>query len=524
MNPLLVALVAPILGAVVVSFVPNLFARLQYLASLFASAVGLAAVLFVTANFSSTDASVQFAIKRSFTAEAGVAFSLGVDGISLGFLLISALLCFVSLLVRGRFSSTVGFHFQQTCSAMLLVQAALVGVFCARDLIVLWCFWALLVLSSFLLVGLSGGSRRLLASSKVALSGFASLAILLGLFLYLGGQAHAIGGRFEFDLDVITRVLMPLSSQYVAMGVALVALGLALPLVPLSGWWSDTHAQSSALACSVMFLGPALYVFIKIVVPCFPLAAFNLMPWVAGICLVGSAIAATASYFEEDIRRRVAWVGCVQVSIAVVGLSSLNAQGVMGALLISGVSALSLGGLMLCLNHHPSESSSTTPLDAEFVTFLPKAFAFSSALLPGLGGFAAAFTAMAGVAAADRTNAQAGMPRPSLEIEPLWLVIGSVFCAIAVGAALVSALSGSAGLARTERLGLRAVPLWALLVLLLILGVRPQLWYAHVEACTNRYVVEMQKKVQHANASPQAPPHLFPNARSMLVSTLQAKP
>ena len=143
------------------------------------------------------------------------------------------------------------------------------------------------VLSAFLLVGLSGGSRRLLASCKVALSGFASLGLLLGLFLYLGGQAHRLGGRFDFDIDVITRILMPLSSQYVAMFVALVALALALPLVPLSGWWNDTHSQSSALACSTMFLSPALYVLIQIVLPCFPLAAFNVMPMVAGICLAG---------------------------------------------------------------------------------------------------------------------------------------------------------------------------------------------------------------------------------------------
>jgi NADH-quinone oxidoreductase subunit M len=524
MNLLLFAVLAPVLGALVVSLVPNIFTRLQNVAALVASALGLLAIARVAAKFSSTDATMQFAIKYTFTAEAGIDFYLGVDGISLGFLLISALMCFVTLLVRGRPSPTVGFQFQQTCIAMLLVQAALAGLFSARDLIVLWCFWALFVLSAFLLVGLSGGSRRLLASSKVALSGFASLVLLLGLFLYLGGQAHVLGGRFDFDLEVMTRILMPLSSQYVALSVALVALALSLPLVPLSGWWNDTHSQSSALACSVMFLSPALYVLIRIVVPCFPLAAFNLLPLVAGLCLAGSAIAAVASYFEDDLRRRIAWVGCVQISIAVVGLSSFNAQGVMGALLISAVSALSLGGLMLCLNQHPSEASSPTPHDAEFVTFLPKAFALSSALLPGLGGFAAAFTAMAGVAAADRTNETAGMPRSTFDIEPLWLVIGCVFCSLAVGASVVSALRGSAGVARTLRLGLRAVPVWALFALLLILGLRPQLWYSLVEASTNQYVVEMQKKVLHSSAAPEAPTHLFPNARSMLVSSLVPKP
>jgi NADH-quinone oxidoreductase subunit M len=516
MNLLLLSILLPLIGAGAVSCVPKVFKSVRRASALLASGAGVLLMVAVAATFSASTPAAQFTWKRVLNAEAGIALSLGIDGISLGFALVSALLCFVSLMASSPPEAVTEPPFPSSDAPLLLAQSALAGVYCMRDAILFWCFWALFVLASFLLVGTSGGSRRLVATSRVAFSGFASLVLFLGLILYLGGQTYSLGGRFDFSFEILSRVLLPLQSQYVALSVALVALALSLPLVPLSGWWNDTHANASSAACAMFLLGPALYAFIKIVVPCFPLAAFNLMPVVAGLCVIGAAIAAVSSFFETDLRRRIAWMGCTQVSIAVVGLSSLCAQGLIGAMLMSAVTAISLGGLLLSLGNHSQQASAATAP----VGFLSKAFVAGAASIPGLGGFTATFVAIAAVSASDRSNMLAGLPRPAFDIEPMWLIVGSVFCMLSSSAALFAAMRGAVATVGANRLGYKSVPLWGLICLLVLLGVRPQPWVSLLMSTSDRYIEDLQARIVHARRAPDAPTHLFPNARSLRFAAL----
>ena len=524
MNLLVLAVVCPVLGAVTVAALPRIFADLRFGVALAASALGALVTLVVAAKFAPVS-SMQFAFNHELAPNLGVTFSLGVDGISLGFLVVSAVLCFVSMAVRGRaVQRATESHVQENLSALLLSQAALAGVYCADDAVVLWSFWALFAFGCFILVGSSGGSRRLLASSKLALSGFATLILLLGVFLYLASQVHDLTGRFSFDLAGISRVLLPLSSQYVVMLITLFALALALPLVPLTGWWNDTHAESSAVGSTVLMLGPALYVFVRVLLPCFPLAAMNVMPVVAAAAAIGAFCAAVCCAFEPDLRKQIAWTAVAQTAIAVAAFASLTAQGLMGALLVMASSALALSGLFLCVRTHPVEPALQALAGVERATVLPKLFACSAALLPGLGGFAAAFAALAGLAAADRNHARNGFPEPAFDMEPLWIILCLVGSSVAVGVVLLNSLRGTAGFARTERLGLRAWPLWLVLVALVALGLKPQTWVTHTEASINQYMLQLQGKIRHSSSYPEAPTHLFPNARSMLFSATARPP
>ncbi|MDX2021879.1 MAG: proton-conducting transporter membrane subunit [Deltaproteobacteria bacterium] len=513
MNLLLASVALPLCAALVVAVVPRVFDRLPRAIALLGSAAGALAVAGATFRFVPSDASVQLRFTQPFDVALGVDFSLAVDGISLAFLIVGTGVCLLTLLVRTQLGPRAG----DGCFALLLVQSALAGVYTSQNALLFWCFWALFVFGTFLLVGLQGGARRLLASSKLALSGFTSLVMLLGVFLYLGAQMQQLTGRVSFNFDVLTRVLLPLSTQYVVMIVALLALALALPLVPLAGWWSDTHAQSPNVASVVLLVGPALYALIRILLPCFPLAAFHLMPLLGGVAAVTAIIAAIAAPFEDDLRRRLAWVACTQTAVAVVGVTSLSTQGIVGAILLICTSAVALAGVFLCLNLSAIDAVATFTSDEQRASFLPKAFAYTAALLPGLGGFAAAFACLSGLASAERQATQ--LPGRPFELEPLWIILACVGSAVFVGASLLSALRSHAGV--FERLGVRSVPLWVTFTLLLALGWAPATVMNSLSPTVDAYLHNLQSKITHAASNPSAPTHFYPNARSVMLS---AKP
>lgn len=513
MNLLLASIVLPLAAALVVAVVPRVFEGLPHAIALLGSAAGAVAVAAAAFHFAPSNATMQLTFVQPFDGELGVDFSLGVDGISLAFLVVGVSVCFLALLLHNPLAQP---RTGESCTALLLVQAALAGVYTSQNAVVFWCFWALFVLGSFLLVGLRGGSRRLLASTKLALSGFTSLVMLLGVFLYLGAHMQQLTGRVSFNFDVLTRVLLPLPTQYGAMFVGLFALVLALPLLPLAGWWTDTHAQAPNVASVVLLVGPALYAFIRVLLPCFPLAAFNMLPLVCGVAALTAFVAAVAAPFEVEPRRRVAWVACTHTAIAMVGVSSLSIQGIAGAITLAALSAVALGGVFLCLNHSSSEPAATMPAGAQGTLFLPKALAYAAALLPGLGGFAGAFACLSALSSADRQTG--ALPARPFELEPLWLIVACVGGLVFVGASLLAALRGPVGLSHIERRGARAWPLWVALAALVGVGWSPSTVTNTLSPTVSAYLQNLHDKIGHAASVPSAPTHFYPNARSIMLS------
>lgn len=500
------AMLIPLVSAVVVALVPAPLFRLARWVAVLGSGAGASLASWCWWSFAPVLSVPQHTFDRLWLPEWGAHLALGLDGLSLGFVVITSATSFLALALRQSVGTEES-HPKETLVAMLACQGALVGVFAAVDMLFLWACWLVYMVTVFFLVGLRGGSRRLLASTKLALCGFASLVIILGVFLFVAVQVEAVTGKVSFSFATWSRLVLPLAQQQVCLGLLLAALALAVPLLPLEGWWNDAHAQAAPVGAVALLLGPGVYGLLRFALPVFPLAAVQFAPIATWIGVGGAIVAACASPFEADFRRRVALAGWGQRGLAVAGAFSFTAQGLSGGVLLCAASTLALAGLVLSQDAAPAGHPGTSG------RALPTLFALSAALVPGLGGFTGIFIVSSGIGAIARHHEKLDLPAPPL-FAPGLLVAATALAGIFVGVSLVLAVRRGREGTHFLPVGVRTWPLFALAAGLLILGLQPRWYLRPTEATVNAHLVKFARRVRHASRTPEAPAHLFPDDRS----------
>lgn len=270
------------------------------------------------------------------------AWHLGVDGLSITFLPLTALLLVVILLGVDP-HRVVGAS--SLAALVLLLGTALLGVYVALDVVVFFGFWELGLAPSLLLLGLwgTGVSRRRVAS-RVLIS-----LLLGGLPLLFGLLALAYsGGAWETDLTVLAATPAPLAVQAIALPLVLLGLATKAPLPPFHGWMPEALGEGpAALGALVVGLKIGAWAMLRLALPLCPEAFHDAAPWLAG--LAGSAVlyAGLVAWRQTTLRRLVAWLGISHVGVVVLGIASQDPTGIQGALFALGHFPLAAAALVL---------------------------------------------------------------------------------------------------------------------------------------------------------------------------------
>ncbi|HAH05837.1 MAG TPA: Fe-S-binding domain-containing protein [Elusimicrobia bacterium] len=401
----------------------------------------------------------------------GIRYRLSVDGIALSLCWLSALLTVLSLAASWKADVPNAFW-----ASFLGLEAALMGVFCARDLFYFYLFWDIALIPMFFIIGLWGSSGRRKASLKFVLYTFlGSLSLLIGL-LALVTLHHQATGVWTWDMSALEKT--PIAGRAALWTYAALALGFAvkIPVFPLHNWLPDAHTEAPA-AGSVMLAGSmlkmGLFGFLRVLLPVFPDLSAAALPVLGGLGVVNILYGALCAMAQSDLKRLVAFTSVSHLGFCLVGLFSLTAAGIAGASLQMLNHGLSTGGLFLLVGmlyerahrrglNDFGELASRTPIFAFFFAFI----LLSSIGLPGLNGFV------------GETMCLAGMAKASLPLTALGL-IGTVLAA-AYGLPAFQAVfwapagpgSASPGLADLD-LRERLI-LWTLVALILWLGLYPR--------------------------------------------------
>jgi NADH-quinone oxidoreductase subunit M len=327
-----------------------------------------------------------------------IAYSLGVDGLSILLLLLTTFLTPLSILstwtaVEDRVKDFMVFF--------LLLEVGMVGVFLAQDLFLFYVFWEFTLVPMYFLIGVWGGPRRMYAAVKFFLYTMAGSILMLLAILWLG----ITQGTFSVP-DLVNMGGIPGNIQFWLFLAFAAAFAIKVPMWPLHSWLPDAHVEAPT-AGSVILAGVLLkmgtYGFLRFNIPLFPQAAIQLAPWMAGLAVIGILYGAAVSYAQQDAKKLVAYSSVSHLGFVMLGLFALNPQGIQGGILQMVNHGLSTGALFLLVGVI-YERRHTRDMDAfgglwkvmPIYGAITLIVTLSSMGLPGLNGFVGEFAILLG--------------------------------------------------------------------------------------------------------------------------------
>jgi len=365
--PLLTLLILiPPLGAALMA----LLARHETarLVALLTVAADLVLSLWLVAGFDPASGRFQWVEQRPWIPTLHITYMVGVDGISLLFLPLTALL-FAGIIIASWNSVRV---MPRLYYALLLLQlAATLGIFIAIDTILFFLFWEVSLIPLFFLVSLWGvGPERRHAANKytlIMLSGGVPLlfGFLLLAFNHASGASLAIPQGLSFDLP--TLLATPLAPELELAVFALLFLGFAVktPLFPLHSWLPVMAMEGPvAIVATLTGLKLGAYGLLRFAIPLAPHAAHDLRWLLIGLAVIGILYGAVAALAQTNLRRMLAYSSMSHVGLVVLGLASFSLQGVQGAVLQLLNFTIVAGGsfLLLAMLRHRTGSTDTADL------------------------------------------------------------------------------------------------------------------------------------------------------------------
>ncbi len=336
-----------------------------------------------------------------------IQYYVGLDGISLVLLLLTAFL--TPLAIWGSFSGIRERH-REYYALMLLLHGAMLGVFCARDLLLFYIFFEFTLIPLYFLIGIWGGPQREKAANMFFIYTLAGSMLTFAGVLYLGWKASLQFGVFTLELDKLYELAaagaLSSAEQWWLFLAFFAGFAIKVPLFPLHTWLPLAHTEaptagSVILAAILLKLGT--YGFLRLSLPMLPEASVAWAPFIAWLSVVGIIYGAVAAWVQSDIKKLVAYSSVSHLGFCLLGMFSLKAAGLTGSLFYMINHGLSTGALFLIVGmiyerYHTRQISHLGGLARKMpvMAFFLLVFTMSSVGLPGLNGFVGEFLVLLG--------------------------------------------------------------------------------------------------------------------------------
>ncbi len=404
LHPLTLVTFTPLLGVLVLLFLKPEQKTVQRWAALMASLVTFVISLVVLAWFIPDDAAkpgaLHMVIDLPWIQVAGwnISYAMGVDGLSILLVLLTALLTPLSILSTW---TAIEERVKDFMIFFLLLEVGMMGVFLAQDLFLFYIFWEFTLVPMYFLIGIWGGPQRMYAAVKFFLYTMAGSLLMLLAILWLG----IYQGTFSLP-ELIAQGGIPADIQMWLFLAFAAAFAIKVPMWPLHSWLPDAHVQAPT-AGSVILAGVLLkmgtYGFVRFNLPLFPEAAVKAAPWMALLAVIGIIYGAAVSYAQQDIKKLVAYSSVSHLGFVMLGLFAINPQGIQGGILQMINHGLSTGALFIIVGmiyerRHTRDVEAFGGLWKIMPVYgaLTLIVTLSSMGLPGLNGFVGEFTILLG--------------------------------------------------------------------------------------------------------------------------------
>src|SRR4030043_58273 len=338
----------PIVGAIILLFINKEKAGTIRVVTLIFSIIEFFISLPLFFAFDNTTAAMQFVEDWWWIQSYGVSYKLGIDGISLLLVLLTTFLTVLCILCSWR---AITFRVKEYMVSFLFLETGMIGALVALDLILFYVFWEMMLIPMYLLIGVWGSpQRRVYAAVKFFLFTMAGSVLMLVAILVLYFINLKATGTPSFDVLELYKLGIPVQTQYWLFGAFALAFAIKVPMFPFHTWLPDAHTEAPT-AGRVILAGVLLkmgtYGFIRFAIPLFPNAAFDLLPVVSILALIGIIYGALVSMMQPDLKRLVAFSSVSHLGYVILGMFALNMQGVQGSIYQMLNHGISTGSLFL---------------------------------------------------------------------------------------------------------------------------------------------------------------------------------
>jgi NADH-quinone oxidoreductase subunit M len=457
----------PAVGAAFILLIrgePEIVARNARNVALFTTLFTFVMSLLIWAGFNTSTADFQFVERVPWIVE-GIDYHMGVDGISMLFVLLTTLLMPLCILA-SRESITV--RVKEYMIAFLIMETLMIGVFCALDFVLFYLFFEGGLIPMFLIIGVWGGQRRVYATFKFFLyTLFGSVLMLLAILaMYLKAGTT--------DIPTLTATLFDPAWQHWLWLAFFAAFAVKVPMWPVHTWLPDAHVEAPT-AGSVILAGVLLkmggYGFLRFSIPMLPEATEFFTPLVFVLSVIAIVYTSLVALMQEDMKKLIAYSSVAHMGFATIGAFTLTVQGVEGSLMVMLSHGLVSGALFLVVGViydrlHTREIARFGGLVHRMPVYAAifMVFALANVGLPGTSGFVGEFLVLVGAFRVDITIAAIATTGIVLSAAyTLWLYRRVVF-----GELVKADLKDLLDLSRRE-----IVVLAPLVVLVLLFGVYP---------------------------------------------------
>jgi NADH-quinone oxidoreductase subunit M len=389
--PLLsIAIWLPIVsGALLLAFGRDDRAEAVRWAALVASIASFVVTIPLVTGFDLGTAAMQFGEKHAWIARFNVFYTLGVDGISVWFVLLTA---FTTPIVVISAWQVIEERVNQYMAAFLILSGLLVGVFCALDGLLFYVFFEATLIPMYLIIGVWGGPRRVYAAFKFFLYTLAGSLLMLIALIYL---YYKSGG--SFDILVWHRLPLSLPAQVAIFFAFFFAFAVKVPMWPVHTWLPDAHVEaptggSVVLAAIMLKLGA--YGFLRFSLPITPDASHRWTWFIVALSLIAIVYIGLVALVQHDMKKLVAYSSVAHMGFVTLGFFMFSELTMSGALVQMISHGFVSGAMFLCIGVlydrvHSREISAyggvanTMPKFATLAVF----FAMANCGLPGTAGF-----------------------------------------------------------------------------------------------------------------------------------------
>ena len=331
----------PLAGALFVALLSREAVQNIRYATLWTTLITFAISLLIWINFDPNTAGFQFVEEREWLGP--IKYKMGVDGISMLFVILTTFLMPLCILASWQ---SIEDRVKEYMIAFLVLEALMIGVFCALDLVLFYLFFEGGLIPMFLIIGVWGGPRRVYASFKFFLYTFLGSVLMLLAMMAMYWHAGTT------DIPTLMTTKFPADMQFWLWLAFFASFAVKMPMWPVHTWLPDAHVEAPT-AGSVILAGILLkmggYGFLRFSLPMFPDASATLAPLVFAMSVIAIVATSLIALVQEDIKKLIAYSSVAHMGFVTMGIFSGNAVGEQGAIYQMLSHGIISGALFLCV-------------------------------------------------------------------------------------------------------------------------------------------------------------------------------
>ena len=474
----------PLIGSFLVLFIPSQYKETIKVIVLSFSLAEFLLSLMMWMSFDNSSSRFQFVEVYNWIESSNIIFYLGIDGISLFFILLTTLLIPICLLASW---DAIKFNEKEYFIAFLAMEALVIAVFCVLDIILFYVFFESVLIPMFIIIGVWGSrERRIRAAYMFFLYTLLGSVLMLLAILYIYYQA----GTTDYQI-LLTTTFDP-EVQKLLWLAFFASFAVKVPMLPVHIWLPEAHVEAPT-AGSVILAGILLklgsYGFLRFSLPLFPYASVYFTPFIYSFACIAVIYTSLTAIRQTDLKRIIAYASVAHMNLVLIGMFVYNLQGLEGSILQQLSHGLVSGALFLCVGviydrHHTrlvkyySGLAHTMPIYIAIFMF----FSMANIALPGTSSFVGEFLILAG---AFQTNITVCVLSATGMIlgggYSLWL-----FNRVAFGNIKVQYMKAFSDLDKRE-----FATLLPLIVLTLVMGIYPEIFLDPMHVSCNNLLAQM---------------------------------